>query len=152
MSLQLMEIVQGDWLWTGYVESWSFVAMYCLFIFLAVIGLLQLIASKWELKGITFCKNKRWSYAFGTITTIGSFIWFFYSHDYTALTFDAPVQIFWISLSTFFAFLCTFTISHFIHRDMRLAYKKNDSIKNLDILKETTYWNAISQYLKDKSK
>ena len=61
----------------GYLGSWSFVAEYCLYVFIAVIGMLQMIAARWEIRGISFFGKKVWGYAFGIIAIAAVFIWFF---------------------------------------------------------------------------
>ena len=140
----------GAWYWTGYVGTWSFIAVYCAYVFFSIIGVMQFIATKWNLKGISFFPNKKWGYAFSVIAITCPAAWFFTSYDCTGLTFDAPVQLFWIAICTIFGFLCTFTIAHIIHRDMRLPKEKNDVPGGIDILKETTYWRAISLLSKRK--
>lgn len=146
-----MNIDLGPWYWTGYVGTWSFIAKYCAFNFIAIIGLMQIVAAKWELQGIAFFKNKKRGYAFGTVAIVGAFVWFFMSHDYRDLTFDAPVQIFWICITMFFAFLSNFTIAHVINRNLHLT-ENEDSPEDIEILKQTTYWRAIFRYRKRKSR
>ena len=142
----------GAWYWNGYVNSWSFVAGYCAYIFLSILGVLQFVAAKWGLRGIAFFRNKKWAYAFSALTLIGPAAWFFSSYNCNGLTFDAPVQLFWIALCTILAFLCTFTIAHLIHRNLRRPKETDNAPENIDILKETTYWGAISKRFKGKSR
>jgi len=142
----------GAWYWNGYVNSWSFVAGYCAYIFFSIIGVLQFVAAKWDLRGITFFRNKKWGYAFSALTLIGPAAWFFSSYNCNGLTFDAPVQIFWIALCLILAFLCTFTIAHLLNRNLRSQEEKVDFHEGADTLKDTTYWEAISQRFKGKSR
>lgn len=148
----IMAIEFGSWYWTGYVHSWSFVAGYCAYIFLSILGVLQFVAAKWNLRGIAFFRSKKWDYAFCALTTIGPAAWFFSSYDCNGLTFDAPVQLFWIALCLILAFLCTFTIAHLLNRNLRSQEEKADLHEGIDTLKDTTYWGAISQRFKGKSR
>lgn len=147
-----MAISFGAWYWNGYIDSWSFVAAYCAYIFLSILGVLQFVAAKWDLRGMAFFQSKTWGYAFSAILMVCSAAWFFsdYYDECNGLTFDAPVQLFWIALCTIFAFLCTFTVAHLIHRDMRRIKEKDDVPEGIETLKETTYWGAISLLFKRK--
>ncbi len=147
-----MAIEFGSWYWTGYVHSWSFVAGYCAYIFLSILGMLQFVAAKWDLRGISFFRNKRWGYTFCALMVTGPAAWFFSSYDCNGLTFDAPVQLFWIALCLILAFLCTFTIAHLLNKDLRHTQETANAPENIDILKDTTYWGALSQRFKGKSR
>lgn len=133
----------------GYVGSWSFVAEYCAYVFIAVIGMMQLIAAKWELRGIAFFKNKRWGYAFGSVAIAGVFIWFF---GFTGLnlmepTFDTPPQLLWLAVSVVLAFLGTFGISSIVNRRLtQSAGPDKDQDDGIEVLKEKSYWQAISRF------
>jgi magnesium-transporting ATPase (P-type) len=138
----------------GYVESWSFVAEYCLYVLIAVIGMLQLIATRWQIRGISFFRNKGWGYAFGIIAIAAVFIWFF---RFTGLklaqpTFDTPPQLFWLSISTFLAVAVTLAISSIVNRKLAPHSEGDDRDEGIEALKRKTYWRAIARYFKDKAR
>ena len=136
----------------GYVGSWSFVAEYCLYVFIAVIGMLQLIAARWELRGISFFGKKVWGYAFGTTAIAAVFIWFFRftGLDLAQPTFDTPPQLFWLSVSTFIAVAVTLAISSIVNR--KLSSHIEDDDEGIDTLKRQTYWRSIHRYFKDRAR
>lgn len=133
----------------GYVGSWSFVAEYCIYVFIAVIGMMQIIAARWELRGISFFRNKKWGYAFGAVTIVGVFIWFF---GFTSLnlkepTFDTPPQLLWLAVSVVLALLVTFGLSSIINRRFTLnAGSDKTQIDGIEALKQKTYWQSISRF------
>ena len=133
----------------GYVGSWAFVAEYCAYVFIAVIGMMQIVAARWELRGIAFFRNKTWGYAFGTIAIAGVFIWFF---GFTGLnlkepTFDTPPQLLWLAVSVASALLVTFGISSIINRrftpEAETDKTRGDGI---EALKRKTYWQSIGRF------
>ena len=140
----------------GYVESWSFVAEYCLYVFIAVIGMLQLIASRWELRGISFFGNKFWGYVFGAVAIAAVFVWFF---RFTGLnlaqpTFDTPPQLFWLAVSTFLAVAVTLVISSIVNRKLVPHIEDEDEDENdgIDTLRRQTYWRSIHKHFKGKTR
>jgi hypothetical protein len=129
----------------GYVGSWSFVAEYCVYVFIAVIGMMQIIAAKWGLRGIAFFRNKKWGYLFGAVAIAGVFIWFF---GFTGLnlmepTFDTPPQLMWLAVSVVLALLTTFGISSIVNRRPTPDAEQADGI---EVLKEKSYWHAVSRF------
>ena len=133
----------------GYVGSWTFVAEYCGYAFIAVIGMMQLIAAKWDLRGIAFFRNKRWGYTFGTVAIAGVFICFFgfTGLELTEPTFDTPPQLLWLAVSVVLALLVTFGISSLINRNLtptpEQEYINDDGIETL---KRKTYWQAVKRF------
>ena len=129
----------------GYVGSWWFVAEYCLYVFIAVIGMLQLIAARWELHGISFFGRKAWGYAFGAVAIAAVFIWFFRFSglDLAQPTFDTPPQLFWLAVSTFLAVAVTLAISSIVNR--KRIPSADDDDDGIDTLKRQTYWRSISK-------
>lgn len=129
-----------------------FVAEYCLYVFIAVIGMLQLIATRWQIHGISFFRNKVWGYAFGTVAIAAVFIWFFRftGLDLAQPTFDTPPQLFWLSVSTFLAVVVTMTVSSIVNRKMASDIEDGERDGGLEALKRQTYWRAIARYLKEK--
>lgn len=133
----------------GYVGSWTFVAQYCVYVFIAVLGMMQIIAAKWELRGIAFFRNKRWGYAFGSAAIAGVFIWFF---GFTGLnlkepTFDTPPQLLWLAVSVVLALLVTFGISSLVNRNMKPTAEPDETQRDgIEVLKRKTYWQSIARF------
>jgi hypothetical protein len=133
----------------GYVGSWTFVAQYCVYVFIAVIGLMQIIAAKWELRGLAFFHAKKWGYTFGSVAIAGVFIWFF---GFTGLdlkepTFDTPPQLLWLAVSVVLALLVTFGISSLVNRKLTPTSGQEDlSDDGIEALKNKSYWQAIGRF------
>jgi hypothetical protein len=133
----------------GYVASWAFVAEYCIYVFVAVIGMMQIIAAKWELRGITFFRNKKRGYVFGSVAIVGVFIWFF---GFTGLNlkepiFDTPPQLLWLAISVVLALLVTFGLSSIVNRRFTLnAEQDKTQVDGIEVLKQKTYWQSISRF------
>ncbi|MFA5374901.1 MAG: hypothetical protein WC455_04000 [Dehalococcoidia bacterium] len=133
----------------GYVGSWSFVAEYCIYVFIAVIGMMQIIAARWELRGITFFRSKKWGYAFGAVIIASVFTWFF---GFTGLnlkepTFDTPPQLLWLAVSVALALLVTFVISSIVNRRLNTdADSDKAQDDGIEALKLKTYWQSISRF------
>ena len=132
----------------GYVGSWAFVAEYCVYIIIATIGVMQLIAARWELRGIAFFHNKKWGYIFGIVAILGAFIWFF---SFTGLnlkkpTFDTPPQLLWLAVSVSLALLVTLGISSIVNRHLTSNTERDKTqADGIEVLKQKTYWQAISR-------
>jgi hypothetical protein len=133
----------------GYVGSWAFVAEYCAYIIIATIGVMQLIAARWGLRGISFFHNKKWGYIFGIVAISGAFIWFF---GFTGLnlkepTFDTPPQLLWLAVSVVSALLVTFGISSIVNRHLTSGTDSDKAQDDgIEALKQKTYWQSISRF------
>ena len=133
----------------GYVGSWAFVAEYCVYIIIATIGVMQLIAARWELRGIAFFHNKKWGYIFGIVAILGAFIWFF---SFTGLnlkkpTFDTPPQLLWLAVSVSLALLVTLGLSSIVNRHLTSNTERDKTqADGIEVLKQKTYWQAISRF------
>ncbi len=142
--------VHEAWHWTGYIGTWAFVARYCAYVFIATIGVLQLSAARWRLRGISFFRSKRWGYAFGAVALVGAFTWFFgfTGLDLTKPTFDTPPQLAWLTLSVACGILATLGISSLINRRMAPPDKEDAALEEegLEALKRKSYLKAITRY------
>ena len=133
----------------GYVGSWAFVAEYCVYIIIATIGVMQLIAARWELRGIAFFHNKKWGYIFGIVAILGAFIWFF---SFTGLnlkkpTFDTPPQLLWLAVSVTLALLVTFGLSSIINQRLTPGTDSDKAQSDgIEVLKQKTYWQAVKRF------
>jgi hypothetical protein len=145
-----MATVPGAWLWTGYVGTWTFVAQYCAYVFIATVGVLQLIAARRRLRGISFFRSKRWGYAFGAVAIVGAFTWFFgfTGLNLTKPTFDTPPQLIWLTLSVVCGTLVTLGISSLINKRMAQPDKEDAAQEEdgIEVLKRKSYWKAIARY------
>ena len=55
----------------------AFVIEFFLFIYLALLGVLQIAASYTNLNGLSFFKSPKWGYIFGILMVAGGFSWFY---------------------------------------------------------------------------
>lgn len=135
----------------GYVGSWTFVAEYCLYVIIAVIGLIQLIAARWKVAGIAFFRARAYGYVFGTVLIAGAFIWFFgfTGLDLTQPTFDTPPQLLWLSVSVATAFVSTLVVASLINRKLGHEGETDDSADDgIEALRHKTYWMAVTRYFR----
>lgn len=135
----------------GYIGSWTFVAEYCGYVFVSFVGVLQLVAARWGLHGISFFRNRIWGYAFGTIAIVAAFVWFFTftGLDLSKPTFDLPPQLLWFAVSIACAILFTLAVSSLVNRKMNpLVQGDRADEASLETLKRKTYWSAIAHYLR----
>jgi len=135
----------------GYLGSWTFVAQYCAYVFVAFVGLLQIVATRWDYRGISFFRNKTWGYIFGSVAITAVFIWFFAftGLDLSRPTFDTPPQLFWLAVSVACSFLFTLSVSSLINRKPNRAEEESAfEDGGLDELKRKSYWQAIAHFLK----
>jgi hypothetical protein len=135
----------------GYLASWTFVAEYCGYVFVAFVGIIQLIAARWGFHGISFFRNNIWGYVFGTTAIVAAFVWFFAftGLDLSQPTFDLPPQLLWFAVSIACAILFTLAVSSLLNKKLNPpTQESNTNEADVDTLKQKTYWSAIARYLK----
>jgi len=143
---------------------------YFLWIFISVTGVVQLMAARYQLKGILFFERKAFAYTFASIAIGGSFIWFFGWDDpmdmamkitgdaASGLMGDAPLrrtglegaqQFTYFFLGTLAAGVFTLTFSSLLKA---LLWKEQDtdeaSSLGMDALKKRSYFQAVRKNLK----
>lgn len=129
---------------------------YIFFVFLASIGVLQLVALRARLKGILFFRQPFLTYLF-SILAIGIAYWWFFQRDNRIDTImrqtglEGKQQFFSFCTAAFLAVVFTLVVSSLIGMIRKQPPgQKDDSIDGLDALKEKTYFEAIRQSFRSK--
>jgi len=142
------------------------IAYYMLFVFMASVGVLQLVAIRTELKGLLFFHRPALTYFIAFLALAGSFYWFFGVGDpmdiAMKMTGDAAMrktslegreQFFSFCTAAFLAVVFTVTVSSLIDM-LRKKPQSNDDedeeISGLDALKNKSYFEAIKLSFKSK--
>ena len=126
-------------------------AEYCVYVIVAVMGLLQLMAARWRLAGLSFFRSTTYGYVFGAVVIAGVFIWFFgfTDLDLTQPTFDTPPQLLWLSVSVAAAFAFTLVIASLINRKLGQKAETDGSADDgIEALRHKTYWTAVARYFR----
>ena len=126
-----------------------FVLDYCLFVFLATLGVVQIAASRNCLVGLLFIRHRPSSFMLGTALTVGVFLWFFLSEPRniadTGGGLDGNQTAGYFAISAGSAVILTLLLSSLINR-----YLPRDGpiASGLDALRGTTYLRALAHALK----
>ncbi len=59
----------------------SFAVDYAILVAVAFLGILQIVAARNQLKGLSFFSNKRLAYVFGVVVATAAVLWFFWSDN-----------------------------------------------------------------------
>ena len=142
------------------VTSWQ----YFILMFIAIIGVLQLIAARNQLKGILFFKREALAYLFSFLAIGGSFGWFFGWGDPLDMamrqTGDAAMrqtglegaqQFLYFLLGTLAALSFTLIVSSLLRAyQWKGKTKEKGSSQGLDTLREMSYFEAIKHSFRSK--
>jgi len=134
---------------------------YFIFVFIASVGVLQLIATITQRKGLLFFKRKALSWLFSFLAIGGSFGWFFGWGDPMDMamrqTGDAAMrqtglegaqQFLYFCMATFAALVVTLIVSSL--RRARWKGHPGGSSQGLDALKERSYFEAVKHSFRSK--
>jgi len=136
------------------VASWQ----YFIFVFIAVVGVLQLIAAHTHLKGLLFFKREALAYLFSFLAIGGSFGWFFGWDDRLDIVMrqtglEGAQQFLYFFLGTLAATAFTFSVSSLLKAyQWKGKTKEKGSSQGLDALKEMSYFEAIKHSFKSKGR
>jgi len=126
---------------------------YFIFVFIASVGVLQLIAAGTGLKGILFFKRKALDYLFSFLAIGGSFYWFFQWHNridtvmrQTGL--EGAQQFLYFCMATFAALVFTLIGSSLLK--VRGKGQPKGNRQGLDALKEMSYFVAVKHSFRSK--
>jgi hypothetical protein len=126
---------------------------YFIFVFIAAVGVLQLVAAGTQLKGILFFKRKALAYFFSFLAIGGSFYWFFQWHNridtvmrHTGLEGAQLFRCF--CMAAFAALVLTLIVSSLLKA--RRKGQPKGSRQGLDALKEMSYFEAVKHSLRSK--
>jgi len=128
---------------------------YLIFVFVAVLGLLQLVAARQRWTGLLFVR--RWpllSYVLGLAGLGGGYAWFFFGDDRNVPGLEGYQLFSRFAVSTVAAVLVTLLVSSALHVrwDKDIVGQKHDlppadEEHGLEILRTLTYWQALTRWL-----
>jgi hypothetical protein len=129
---------------------------YLIFVFLAVLGLLQLVAARQRWTGLLFCR--RWpllSYVFGLAGLGGGYAWFFFSDDRNVPGLEGWQLFSRFAVSAVAAVLVTLLVSSVLHarRDKDTVGQKYhlspvNEERGLEALRTLTYGQILTRWLR----
>lgn len=129
---------------------------YLLFVFLASVGVLQLVALRARLKGLLFFRQPVLTIIF-SLLAIGGAYWWFFQRDNRIDTImrqtglEGKQQFFTFCTAAFLAIVFTLVVSSLIGMIRKKPQKQSeDDIDGLDALKEKTYFEALKHSFRSK--
>ena len=129
----------------------SFSLDYFTFVFIAAVGVLQMVASHQNLRGLLFFRMPILAFLVGLGLTIAAFLWFFLSESRNISDTDGGLDgngsagLF--ALGSLAALFTTFIISSLVNR----SFGKGSDLSGhgLDALRKTSYLRAFCRSLRD---
>ena len=124
---------------------------YFLFVFMAVIGILQIAAIRNDLKGMSFFENKYYAYIFAVITIGGSLFAFFTWNYWSNVGIIEGSQQFGLFVgASFLALVFTLLFASVLKRDLVRVRQIVTHKENLESLKTATLLDIMQNKLKRK--
>jgi hypothetical protein len=127
---------------------------YLIFVFVAVLGLLQLVAARQRWTGLLFCR--RWpllSYVLGLAGLGGGYAWFFFSDDRNVPGLEGYQLFSRFAVSAVAALLVTLLVSSVlhVHRDKDIVEQKHyllpvNEERGLEALRSLTYGQILNRW------
>ncbi len=128
---------------------------YFIFVFIAAVGVLQLVATGTQRKGLLFFKRKALAYLFSFLAIGGSFGWFF-AWDNRIDTvmrqtgLEGAQQFLYFCMAAFAALVFTLIVSSLLKALVKGQPK--GSSQGLDALKEMSYFEAVKHSFRSKGR
>ena len=124
---------------------------YFIFVFIAALGVLQMVAAHASLRGLLFVKVRAMAFLIGLAVTTLAFLWFFLSEPRNISEaeggLDGNQMAGFFAVAAGSALVLTLLVSSLVSRSMRGNGPQSTS--GLDALRETTYLKALLSTLKD---
>lgn len=131
---------------------------YLLFIFLASVGVLQLVAARSGLKGLLFIRRPVLAYLLSLSAIAGSYWWFFF-RDCRIDTvmrrsgLEGAQQFYFFCVGAFLALAFTLVASSLIGAVRARGHSMdNPGCKGLDALRETSPFEAVRRSLRSRER
>ena len=128
----------------------GFTPDYFVFVFLAALGVLQMVAAHTGLRGLLFIRVRPLAFLAGLATTVASFIWFFLSEPRNISDTEGGLDGNQISglfaLAAGSALVLTLLLSSISNRSLGKSGQQLEP--GLEALKDTTYLSALFSTLK----
>ena len=129
----------------------AFALDFLVFVFIAALGVLQMVAAHTALRGLLFVRVRPLAFLAGLVTTATAFLWFFISEPRnvpdTAGGLDGNQMAGLFAIGAGSALVLTLLLSSMCNRS--LGRQGQQFNPGLDALRETTYLNALFSTLKD---
>ena len=126
-----------------------FVLDYCLLVFLATLGVVQMAAAGNRLAGLCFLRRRPSAFLLGMALTVGAFLWFFLSEPRniadTMGGLDGNQTAGYFAISAGSAVILTLLVSSLSNRCLP---RGGPVAAGLDALRETTYLRSLAHALK----
>ena len=131
-------------------------AEYLTFIFMASVGVLQLVAAWRQLKGLLFLKRPALAYPLSFLLIGGAFYWFFQRDNRIDTIMRRPGlegsgQFYNFCMGAFAALLFTLAVSSLIGLLQRRGqHSENKHSEGLDTLRKMSYFEAVKHSFRSK--
>lgn len=124
---------------------------YFLLVLISCCGMLQFVAARWKLSGLSFFNRASFGYLFAVLAIGGAFGWFFTIEDRAQPGLEGAQTFALFIAGSLASFIVTASISSVIKRKLRLSVKQhNPEEPGLDCLKRMTYFHAITRHFRKK--
>ena len=124
---------------------------YLVYVFVASLGVLQMVAAYSALRGILFIRSRRLAFLSGLVTTVLAFLWFFISEPRNVPDTDGGLNGNQMSglfaVGAGMALALTLLLSSIRNRTMGRDSRRTNN--GLDALRETNYLNALYGTIKN---
>jgi hypothetical protein len=127
---------------------------YFFLVLICCCGVLQFVAARWNLSGISFFKKTTFGYLFAALAIGGAFSWFFTIENRAQPGLEGT-QVFALFIAGSLAsFLVTASISAVIKRKLHLSMEQRNPEEEpgLDYLRRMTYFQAIARHFRKKGR
>lgn len=131
---------------------------YYLFVFIAAVGVLQMVAAYRQLGGLAFFRNKILSYVFSILAIGGSFGWFFGGGNridtvMRRAALEGAQQFVYFNTAAFLALVFTLTVSSLLFAHRRRAQTQQKAYPaGFGALSEISYFQALRLSFKPQKK
>lgn len=122
---------------------------YYLFVFVAAVGVLQLVAAYRQWRGLSFFRNATLSYLFSFLTVVGSFVWFFGWENRmdTAMrraALEGAQQFVYFNTAAFLALVLTLIVSSLLSACRKRTQSRGKALpQGFGALAEISYFEAL---------
>jgi len=123
---------------------------YCLLVFIAVLGVLQLAAARNNLRSLLFFPRRRYTVGFAVLSIGFTLTAFFTWNDFNSIIVEGSQQTGSFLLSTAAGVIFTLVFSSILNR--RRNGSGNSSKDGLEALRESTYIQALRNHKNGKDR
>ena len=127
---------------------------YFLLVLICCCGVLQFVAARWKLSGISFFNRTTFGYLFAVLAIGGSFGWFFTAENRAQPGLEGAQTFAMFIAGSLASFIVTASLSSVIKRKLRLSVKQHNPEEELglDSLRRMTYFQAVARHLRKKGR